>query len=693
MNQPSRTVLRAGLTVFLTLAAGLLLGLRTQEPKQARQPAARAAAKKTATSRPASLQTHRNVGKAYYEQAQYAEAIGEFQKVMASGHALATDYLNLGLALIQANRLNDALGALTTAKQMDASLVAADYNLGILYKHELRYPDSEAALQRVVNADPGDPAAWFNLGGVRFAQRKLEEALDAYKHVVEIGFGRGQNFYVASLFRAFTVLSQLKRPEDAQKFLHLHEKMHNKVPDISLQNPALEGGKYGTIIVPVVLPIAPPKSADEKITFVEITDRIELAKVSAISIQPEGTSLPIRRTEYSLKFSRASIVAGIGASLAMGDYDGDGRTDLYLINPRGGNRLLRSIGNGTFSDVTGPAGVAGPGGSVAAIFSDYDNSGKTSIFVAGMGGVQLFRNRGDGTFADESENAGLRGDPGELATSAVLFDADNDGFLDLVVSVCTNPEAFRENAAALRPGFSGAAVRYYRNNGDGTFTEMTKAAGLGSAKGRARKVLFADFDNDGFMDLLIVRDDGPPLLYINQGEGKFADQTSKAGADFARFTAMDAQATDLNHDGNFDVVLWPADGCQVLLGRGDGSFSAAANLPRVAPPTEAFALRGITADVNGDGFDDLLAVDSSGKWHLLANRAGHFEEAKLELAISAEDGVSLLAAAWLEKPGKLNLVGVTQSGRLIAFEKVGPPSRWVEVKLSGAKSNTQGGPH
>ena len=151
---------------------------------------------------------------------------------------------------MQTNQLNEALGALTTARQMDAGMVAADYNLGILYKRESRYPDAEAAFKRVVAADPADPAALFNLGNVLFAQRKLEEALEEYKHVVEIGFGRGRNFYVASLFHTFTALTQLRRPEEARTFLDLHQKMHGKVPDVSLQSAALEGGKYGMTLTP-----------------------------------------------------------------------------------------------------------------------------------------------------------------------------------------------------------------------------------------------------------------------------------------------------------------------------------------------------------------------------------------------------------------------------------------------------------
>ena len=196
---------------------------------------------------------------------------------------------------MQANRLDEALGELTTAKQMDPKLVAADYNLGILYKRELRYPDAEAALKRVIAADPDDPAAWFNLGTIYFAEKKLDDALEAHQHVVDMGFGKGQNFYVASLFHTFTTYVRLKRDAEAQKALKIHEKMRDKVPGISLQNPALEGGKYGAILVPAVPPSEPARRAGlEKVTFAEITGRLGLT-LPAQQASPPRT--PKRKSE------------------------------------------------------------------------------------------------------------------------------------------------------------------------------------------------------------------------------------------------------------------------------------------------------------------------------------------------------------------------------------------------------------
>ena len=246
---------RIGASVWLAVAlvaGGIVFiyagGSGPQKAKNAQAGRSRVATR----SVPASTQTHRNLGKAYYEQGKYPEAAEEFRKVIATGQGLATDHLDLGLALLQGNDNDKALGELTTAHQMEPALVAADYNLGILYKRELRYPDAEGALERVLHADPDDPAAWFNLGEVYFAERKLPESLAAFQRVDEMGFGRGQNFYVASLFHTFTILVRMKRQPEAHRYLELHEKLRDKVPSISLQNPALEGGRYGAILVPPI---------------------------------------------------------------------------------------------------------------------------------------------------------------------------------------------------------------------------------------------------------------------------------------------------------------------------------------------------------------------------------------------------------------------------------------------------------
>jgi len=648
-----------------------------------------AAAQANITS--AEVQRLRNLGKAYYEQGKYDDAVAQFEKVVGSGKTFPTDHFNLGLALLQDNQLDQALGELTTALQMEPKLLAIHYNLGVLYKRELRYPDAEAELRHVTGADPTDPAAWFNLGTVCFAEKKLPEALDAFKRVTDMGFGRGQNFYVAATFHVFTILTRLKRPDEAQKYLKINQSLRDKVPNISIQYPALEAGRYGAIIVS---PAAPESAALESnagsITLTDVTARLGI-RASRRPISP--TASRIKAGEYSLDFARRVILRVFPEFITIGDYDGDGHADIYVVHPGGRNQLLHNNGKGTFTDVTEKAGVAGDGGGVSAVFADYDNSGHPSLLVAGLGGVTVYHNRGDGTFTNETAKAGLEAKPGELDTRVVAFDSDNDGFLDVVTTAYANLSEPPHKAVFSFPqDFEGAASHLYRNNGDGTFSDVTASAGLGAARGKMRNALFADLNDDGYADLVFLREGAPPLLYINRGEDHFEDATAAAGAAFGKLAAVEGEVADLNHDGIFDLVFWSPQGYSVLWGRGDGHFEAADSLPELPlGRTQPFGTLGTLADLDGNGFDDLIAFDDSGHLHAALNQGGQFRQAidvKYGGPSPAASAPAAVSVASLTDLSKLDLVMAANDDSLRVLE--GPPARWSAVMLDGYKSNKQG---
>jgi Tfp pilus assembly protein PilF len=391
---------------------------KTLQPRGRLKPAPR--------SESASQQSARNLGKAYYEQGQYAQAQEEFAKIVATGHALATDYLDLGLAQMQLGRYDQALGSFNTARQINPKLTAVKYNLGILYKREGRDSDAEIPLKEVTAEDPADPAAWFNLGAVRMNQHKLEPALGAFQHVDNMGFERAQNFYVTSLFRSFTVLERLKRQAEARTYLALYQKYRGLVPGISVQATALEAGKYGAALVPPPSFVTKRDAPLPKVVFTDAAAELGSARPQTLPEAPAA----IAAADYSLDYAREHLLPLFGTSVAVADYDGDGRPDLYVVNPAGTNRLLHQEADGSFADVTAKAGVGGPGGSVSATSADYDNSGCWSLIVAGLGGLRVYHNQGNGTFVDRTAAAHLEGTAGELATQALFFDADNDGLLD-----------------------------------------------------------------------------------------------------------------------------------------------------------------------------------------------------------------------------------------------------------------------
>ncbi len=641
----------------------------------------------------AEIQRHRSLGKAYYEQGKYPEAIAEFQKVIASGRAVALDHLALGQSLMQANNLDQALGELTTARQMDPTLTSAMYNLGILYKRELRYPQAEQELKQVIQVDAGDPPTWFNLASVYFSERKLTDSLAAYKRVVEMGFGKAQNFYVAATFHCFIINTRLRQNEEAKKYLALNKASRDKVPGISLQYPALEAGKYGAVRIPPPEMLGPPRRlAAAKVSFDSITSHLGI-HLPATDQRPGATAdlNAIPQQDFSLDYARRRILPRLGASIAVGDFDGDGYPDLYVVIPGAANHLFRNNGDGSFTDVTAKAGVAGDGNGVSAAFGDYDNSGHLSLAVAGLGGLTLYRNKGDGTFEDVTAKAHLKGNPGELDTDVVAVDSDNDGSLDFVVTAYADLGAPPQKASYRFPNdFPKLAPHLYRNNGDGTFSDVAAKGGLPGATQRLRGAVFGDFNNDGYADLVFLADDAAPLLYLNHGEDKFTAASAQAGADFAAAPALDARVADFNHDGLLDLALATDNGWKVLLNRGGARFTRDAHLPAIKPYSGTFRYPGAVLDADGDSFDDLLIADANGRWRLLSNTGHSFKESPLELPLPAGQLSSRPTMAWVNNPGKLDILAVTKRGQVAGAEKSGPPSHWVEVRFDGYKSNKAG---
>jgi hypothetical protein len=252
-----------------------------------------------------------------------------------------------------------------------------------------------------------------------------------------------------------------------------------------------------------------------------------------------------------------------GCGVAVGDYDGDGYEDVYFCNQLGRNALYRNKGDGTFEDVTEKAGVGlGDRVSVAATFADYDNDGHLDLFVTSTrGGNVLFRNMGNGTFKDVTKDAKVT-HVGHSQT-AVFFDYDNDGYLDLLV---TNTAKWTLNdynkTQHYFPGvgdifdLAGSTKEYnilYHNNGDGTFTDVTKEMGL-QGKGWGGDVAVFDFNGDGYLDVLITNMFGASQLYKNDHGKKFIDVTRETLVRTS-FGAIGCKVFDFNNDGLLDLII------------------------------------------------------------------------------------------------------------------------------------------
>lgn len=335
----------------------------------------------------------------------------------------------------------------------------------------------------------------------------------------------------------------------------------------------------------------------------------------------------------------SNIVEGTGGGSAMFDYDGDGWLDIYLVsgswlkevNDNRGriysgkltNHLFKNNGDGTFRDVTEQAGVGDMSFSSGCSAADYDNDGDVDLYVLNYGKNVLYRNNGDGTFTDVSRQSGL--DNPHWSLSAPWFDYDNDGDLDVYVVnyLKYDSGAFRAYYAATGyPGplsYRGQPDALYRNNGDGTFTEVTREAGLYNEDGRGMSGTVADLDNDGHLDIYISNDAMGNYFYRNLGNGKFEDAGLEYGVAYGEsgqgVSSMGPTIGDIDRNGLLDIYVPDMNyGCLMINRKGFfEDRTASAKMAVICGQYTGWG--GVLCDFDNDGFLDLF----------IANGKAHFE--------------------------------------------------------------------
>ncbi|MBI4532148.1 MAG: CRTAC1 family protein [Candidatus Latescibacteria bacterium] len=312
----------------------------------------------------------------------------------------------------------------------------------------------------------------------------------------------------------------------------------------------------------------------------------------------------------------------MGSGVAFLDYDGDGWLDLYFVNSAGPGALYHNTRDGTFEEMTEHAGVANSGYGMGCAAADYDNDGDTDLYITCYGPNILYRNSGDGTFIDVTPLAGV-GNPG-LSTGTAFADYDRDGDLDLYVAnyIEYRPELNQPCIRAKKvrvycgpEAFQPQPDVFYRNNSDGTFTDVTKAVGLLPSAAKELGVVFCDYDNNGDPDLYVAGDRTPNLLYRND-RGRFTEVGVSSGVAYNEegkaLAGMGVAAGDYDNDGLFDFFVtnyqWETNSLYRNVGNGffvDVTFPTGLGVPSLA-----FLVWGATFfDYDNDGDRDLFVTN------------------------------------------------------------------------------------
>ena len=615
-----------------------------------------ASPQKPADAKPTEAARLNNWGVAYMNQQLFEKALKTFEQAAALDSNLTMARLNQGIALLNLGKLDAAKPLLENATKQDSKDPHAWYNLGLLSKSTGEAPVAIDAFGHATEIDPNDADSWYFLGASYAENKQYPEAMAAFQHALTLNPQHASAEF--GLSRAYQRSGDLaKAREHVIRFQYITE--HKLGTPISLAY-----GEQGKYSLAEESPAAPEKVPDQiKVRFVDVTEK---------------AGLPI---------TRPGGIAGnpglrLGAGACWLDYDGDGRVDLFVPD----KGLFHNLG-GKFENVTSKAGITNAG-SVCTV-GDFDNDGAPDLAFSGGTHIQLYHNEKNGTFRDVSESAGLKQEWFQM--SPTFVDYDHDGDLDLYVTRFVG-EAQRDNNRPTAFTYSSQHPpnRMWRNNGNGTFTDVTKSVGLeGSAPNLA--AIGTDYNNDRAVDLVVTRWKAPPAIYENPREGKFIERAPWPAAASQLTNAV--VALDFDHDDWMDVAFthWYSPGISLWRNVEGKNFE-----PVTLPTTNWVRGWGIAAiDYDNDGWVDLAAIgetaEGKAEVRLFRNLGPDgFKDVSAEVGLT---GLNLneprsLTVADYDGDGAVDLLITENRGPAVLLRNEGGnQNHWLRLNLTGLADN------
>jgi tetratricopeptide (TPR) repeat protein len=604
-----------------------------------------------------------NLGVAQLEQFNYKEAAESFRRALTLDAQMKIAQINLAVALFNLQDIEGARRAAERAVRVAPERPQTHYLLGLIARNQNRTDDAAGFFRRVLEIDPQDVGANVNLGQIYIQQRKSAEAIAAFRLALA-----SEPYNSTALYNLATALIRGGERAEGQKLIERFQALRQSGAATSIGQNYLEQGRYAEAIA---------STGAENELVDKTTPKVVFQNVNAglpVSPPAQGNLKNIEDKPRPNSKRRAATLF---------DYDNDGDLDLALItNGSPMARLYRNDG-GKFVDVTRSAGDLAkpfPTFGYGVVAGDYDNDGLTDLLVFGEGQSTLFRNAGKDGFINKTAAAKLPEDS-DIAVSGAFVDADHDGDLDIFLA------GFMSNLSPTRPGLN----QLLRNNGDGSFTNVSETAQINTVSGWAIAVVPTDFDNRRDVDFLVVNRTGKLNLFRNLRDGTFRDVAGEVGLNqSAEWTC--AAAGDFNKDTYVDFFFGKAGGAGVFaVSDGRGKF-----VLKDAPRGTENAASAQFLDYDNDGLLDLIA-DTDKDLVVARNLGGEWTSADSTVfKVKTDFDNALVNSGQIlsgdtDGDGDIDLLTFARNGSLHFISNVGGNANNSEIiRLQGRVSNRTG---